>query len=143
MGDYASRERDNQRWEESQKGHPMTEPKDADAEREHPSHWNIYENGVGGWYAWNSRMRVRYNLIHRGTFSEAVNKFDTCIGDYYSSRPAARLEQSVPVEGLVEALRNIAAEDDTCNYGHLLPGKAQAALARYEQWKAEHRKDSP
>jgi hypothetical protein len=143
MGDYASRERDNQRWEESQKGHPMTEPKDADAEREHPSHWNIYENGVGGWYAWNSRMRVRYNLIHRGTFSEAVNKFDTCIGDYYSSRPAARLEQSVPVEvveGLVEALRLSITDMGLCQCD--VCSRSNAALAAYEQWKAEHRKDS-
>lgn len=41
----------------------------------------------------------------------------------------ARIAQlEAEVERLKEVLQNIANEGDTVNYGHLLPGKARAAL---------------
>jgi hypothetical protein len=51
-----------------------------------PSHWEIYDNGVGGWYAWNGRVRLRMDLIHKGAFAEAVERFSDLIGDYYKTR---------------------------------------------------------
>jgi hypothetical protein len=117
MGDYASRERDNQRWEESQKGHPMTEPKDADAEwlREHARTRSFATE----WMLWSQETQERFNAI------------------------AARLEQSAPVEvveGLVEALRLSITDMGLCQCD--VCSRSNAALAAYEQWKAEHRKDS-
>ena len=54
-----------------------------------PSDWTIYPCGAG-WFAWNARTRKRLDLVLVGTFSAAVDVFDSRIGGYYRSRPSSR-----------------------------------------------------
>ncbi len=50
------------------------------------SRWRIFENGIGGWYAWNAHTRRQIDLVSVGSFSDAVGAFERLIGDYYGTR---------------------------------------------------------
>lgn len=87
--------------------------------QEHPSHWTIYGNGCGGWYAWNGHVNLRLGLIHNGTFTEAVEQFNLKIGDYYSSRIVTPTEQPGEQElcacGHTKAIHNFGEHCRECN----------------------------
>jgi len=57
-----------------------------DQKLEYAKDWIIYGNGIGGWVAWNERLRKQKSLVSRGSFSEAVTQFEHLIGPYYKSR---------------------------------------------------------
>jgi hypothetical protein len=101
----------------------MTQPKDADAE-------------------WLRDLIARNLDCTIGGEPVVLCAFDK-IGKARFEAIAARLEQSAPVEvveGLVEALRLSITDMGLCQCD--VCSRSNAALAAYEQWKAEHRKDS-
>lgn len=61
-----------------------------------PSDWVIHCAG-SGWVAWNAKRSQKMELTRHGGFSEAVNRFNERIGDYYASRsqPTAPTEASL------------------------------------------------